>query len=493
MRNEDQNQLNEQMDRPVRTPRQRRRKPALILGAKLFFGTLMVVFLIGILFPLRPAKSESEKRELTKFPSFTIEGFMDGDFFNQLSLWYADTFPFRDALINLNNKFKGLYGIKDTQLVTNTQVKADDIPDEVPVAQNPKPTTPTENPDDQTTNPNGENNTQDPEGTTQTPTKPSELDVKYEDGTIYNKPEPAGDVYITGDRAFSLFYFSQEGADLYAELIDKIQRSVPSTTVYDILAPTAVGVGLDEKIQEEIGSSNQRKAFEYITKKIQSLNDKVVMVDAYDNIKKHNADYIFFRTDHHWTQMGAYYAYEAFAKAKGVEPTKLENMEKVEFPDFIGTLYSASNQASVLKSNPDTVVAYRSKAVSDMIFVDENQTEVSWPIIMDVSDWNSGSKYNTFIGGDNGYSVIDNPNISNNKNVVFIKESYGNAFAPFLVDHYDKVYIIDYRYFYKYDKFGNDLLKFIEDHNVEDVVLLNNAEAVTFTTRIKQINGMFTR
>ncbi|MCT1796983.1 DHHW family protein [Helcococcus kunzii] len=455
------------------------------LQSRLFFLTLAIGCILGLMLPLRPTKSEVEKRNLSEFPKLTAKSFVDGEFFNKLALWYADTFPFRDKLISLNTQAKSLYGIKDTQIVTNTKKTADDIPDEIP-------------------NDKKDDDKKDGKDTKLSEAEKKEkekkdkleaekaLEENLDDGTIFDKPEVAGDVYITGDRGFSLYYFNKKGADMYIALLDKIQEQLPGVNVYDIIAPTGVGIVLDEKVQEEIGSSNQKKAIEYIESGIKEKNPKVKVVNPFDKLKKHNAEYLYFRTDHHWTQLGAYYTYLEFCRAKGIDPVKLEDKEKVEFKGFVGTLYSSSNQAPALKKNPDTVVAYKNKNTNKMMYVDDNGEEIDWPIVADVNGWSAGTLYSTFIGGDHMFTVMDNPKLDNGKNAVFIKESYGNAFAPFLLDHYDKVFVIDYRYFYKYDKYNNDLVRFIKENSVEDVILLNNAEAIT-QLRIKQMNSMFSK
>ena len=70
----------------------------------LFVGVMVLGFIIGLAFFARPATSESEKRELTKFPQFTISGFLSGDFTNEVSLWYSDTYPLREPMIAASNK-----------------------------------------------------------------------------------------------------------------------------------------------------------------------------------------------------------------------------------------------------------------------------------------------------------------------------------------------------------------------------------------------------
>ena len=76
--------------------------------------------------------------------------------------------------------------------------------------------------------------------------------------------------------------------------------------------------------------------------------DETKKVNIYDTLMSHNDEYLYFRTDHHWTALGAYYAYEEFAKAKGVKPLPLSKYEKVDFPDFLGSFYADTEKNPAL-------------------------------------------------------------------------------------------------------------------------------------------------
>ena len=75
----------------------------------LFVGVMVIGFLIGLAFFARPDHSENEKRDLTDFPKFTISSFLSGDFTNQVSLWYSDTFPLREPMIAASNSRRAVY------------------------------------------------------------------------------------------------------------------------------------------------------------------------------------------------------------------------------------------------------------------------------------------------------------------------------------------------------------------------------------------------
>lgn len=107
------------MDRKQQEKQARRRWVRRVRDIKFtaFFGFLIVMGLIGLMWFARPSTSKVEKRDLAKFPTLTWSGFWDGTFFSDVDTWYSDTFPLREMLISMNTKFKNLYGIRSVQLV----------------------------------------------------------------------------------------------------------------------------------------------------------------------------------------------------------------------------------------------------------------------------------------------------------------------------------------------------------------------------------------
>ena len=115
-------------------PRRRKRKYTPYFGpAVLFFITLGLVTLLAWSLPLRPAVSEKEKRELEKFPDFSLSAAADGSYFEKISLWFSDTFPLRDSWIGADQAIKRLHGSSDIVIYGDTE-SADEIPAAVPTA-----------------------------------------------------------------------------------------------------------------------------------------------------------------------------------------------------------------------------------------------------------------------------------------------------------------------------------------------------------------------
>ncbi|MCD8148386.1 MAG: hypothetical protein LUE92_02250 [Clostridiales bacterium] len=87
--------------------------------------------------------------------------------------------------------------------------------------------------------------------------------------------------------------------------------------------------------------------------------------------------------------------------------------------------------------------------------------------------------------------MIDNPDLNDGSACLVIKESFGNAFIPFLVDHYDKVYVVDYRYFYKYSEYNNSIYQLVSENHVSDVIFVNNVEAMDSESKVSMMSEMF--
>ncbi len=442
---------------------------------------LIVFFVIGILIPLRPEKSDIEKRELSKFPTLSWSAIWDGSFFEGISTWFSDTFPFRESFLSIGSGLESMYGFHTQEIHGNTNTVADEIPDSTDTVVTPAPVitvsaTPTATPTPTAT--------ATPEATvTETPTAAPTEEPATQDGTIHDNPEVAGTVYIADNKGFEIYYFNRGGADAYASMLNTVKSTLPSSVnVYDMLAPTNFSVCLDENIQSSLGGSSARDAFNYINS---LLDTSIIQVPVLDTLINHNAEYIYYNTDHHWTALGAYYAYRQFCSVKGITPHELSYFTEVEYPGFLGTFYSYSNQSEALANNPDTVKAYIPVGTNDETVTDETGASYSLSIVNDMTDSSAGSKYSAFLGGDNALTEITNPNITDGSSCVLIKESYGNAFAPFLVDHYQHVYIIDYRYY------NQNLSSFISEKGINDVIFLNNSDALSEANSESMLNMFF--
>ena len=302
-------------------------------------------------------------------------------------------------------------------------------------------------------------------------------DAAVEDESQHVVIEVQGDeerydaVYRVGDTGYEMYTYVESTAKKYADNINAIADAVEGTaTVYMLPAPLSSGITLPDALYGKDIFSDQKAAEDGI---ISFMNDKVVSVPLNKAMMAHRGEYIYFRTDHHWTATGAYYAYAEFCKAAGKTANPLEGYETEEFPGFLGTFYRDTNESSHLGDNPDTVVAYHPLSTDATLdYTDKNGQVIRWPIIYDQSNAPASYKYGTFVGGDQPYTIIKNPAITDGSSCVVVKESFGNAFVPFLVDHYETVHVIDYRYW------DGSVSDFVKTNGVDDVLFVNNLSAI---------------
>lgn len=328
---------------------------------------------------------------------------------------------------------------------------------------------------------------QDAEGTTGTEQAGTETEVKEEAVVEYDKIESkekvkvVNGVAVVGNSAYELFTYRESSAKAYAKAVNALAKDLDGKAeVYDMVIPLSSGITFPDNLVEKIDSTNQRNAMLSI---MGMMNSQVKSVDIYDALMKHRKEYIYFRTDHHWTALGAYYAYTALCEEMGIEPEKLEEYETREFEGFVGSFYNDTKNES-LKKHPDVITAYLPKSEAKMHVTPAKGQDYDWDIIYDVSAYGASLKYSTFIASDNPFTEITNQTLTDESACIVVKESFGNAFVPFLVDHYQHVYVVDYRYWQ-----GN-LSKLAEEKKAKDVILLNNLSMIRNQYLVGQLQGV---
>lgn len=424
------------------------------LSVRIFAFIMIVGGIVGLMFFLRPKTSEVEKRRLAEFPKPTLGSFLDGDFFYDLSLWYSDTYPMRDGLIAAAQKIENVYGITPSTMMVGSRKVSDEIPDI-----------------DETQETEGEEPAQEVEQISAPDSRAMESEIQK---------QIQQNLYVKDGAAYSLYYYNQAAAEIYTGALSKAAQELEGKTdVYSVLVPNNSGAMLSEGELEALGGADQKQAIDYYY----SLSKGVKTVNTIDTLREHNDEYLYFRSDHHWTQLAAYYVYQNFCEQKGIQPNDLSAFQKMTFSPFLGTFYQELQNAD-MAANPDYVDAYVPMATNDMTFWEADGSAVQWHVIQDVTGWNKNSLYSCFIAGDKPLVQINNPNLSDGSSCVVVKESYGNCLVPFLVDHYQTVYVIDFRYT------KNNVMDFVQEHNIQDLIMVNNISIIASEDVATTIAGL---
>ncbi len=288
----------------------------------------------------------------------------------------------------------------------------------------------------------------------------------YEKITSKAKIKTFGGTIQIGEAGYELYSYVESLGKRYTTVVNRTANALKGKAkVYDIIVPTSVGITLPDNKIAKVNSSNQNKAIKGMYK---NLNKNVTGIPLYDTFMQHRTEYIYFRTDHHWTSRGAYYAYQQFCEVKGIEPRELSDYKTKNFGGFYGSFYTDTNKSRILKK--DKVKAYypvNNKKIS-MIYHHENGGKYKAPVICDGTNYSTQLKYCAFLAGDNPYTVVRNKKVKDGSSCLVVKESYGNAFVPYLADDYQKVYVVDYRYW------KGSIKNFVKKNKVQDVIFINN-------------------
>lgn len=477
------NMKNEKL--PIKTQRKLLKIQKLL---NLFF--LLVFFLtitiFGILFFVLPKKeiSEIEQRKLAKFPEFSVTSLWSGGFTSGLNIYYSDNFVFREQLV------KAKFAIEENKGLRLNDVKI--------YGENGESTNSSEN----ISEIYKENITSLLECKNITPDIPvSPIDLNnpyYTDPNktfdIYEKlnegfgdylgmdkneltGEKRGSLFVIGDTALEIFYGNDKVALDYARVLNTYAEAIsPSVNIYNMLVPTHFEFGLPKKYKGKVG----RPQYQFFEKIRDNLDNRIIFVDSFGKMKHHYllGEYLYFRTDHHWTGLGAYRAYEKFCEYAALTPLSLDKYEKRTTTGFLGTLYNSSLDKN-LKANPDKVEYF----VTDLPYEQTNYrpdgSTYKGKLFSEPASGRTNG-YITFMSGDIPLAEIKTSN-TNGKKILVFKESYGNAFCPYLIPHYETVYVADIR------TFPYNPIKFINENGVTDVLFLNNIMAANSAARVANI------
>ncbi len=429
--------------------------------------------------PLRPTASAFEQRELAKFPSFSWQALTSGSYFDDISLWFSDTFPARETFVAMSSSIRRTFGLQG-ETIHGTVQQGDEIPD-APTRPSTTVTTTTSTTATATATTTTSATVTTTTSTTavSTTTGNNGQTTTTMDPAVLQQNQSLGAIIVKGDTAFEYYNFVRSSADQYIGIINRAAAKLDGVKVYSMVVPTSIDVMLEPKDRPK-NSSDQEKAINYL---LGSMSASVHPVRVRDSLLAHRNEYLYFHTDHHWTARGAYYAFAEFARQAGKTAPALDAFEEKSFDGFLGSFYSQTQSAG-LKLGGDTIYAYVPQGNISMVYGKTVATAtVKYPLIADVTGWNPRYKYSTFIGGDNAFTCITNADITDGSSVVLIKDSYGNALAPYLSTVYHKVYVLDFRYF------NEDFTAFVKNNGVQDVLFLNNISATRNKTLITKLDA----
>lgn len=426
----------------------------------------VVIFLIFVLATalfnlIRPAGNdkeiaEYEKREIQQWPEFSLDKLFHGQLLREYDNYFSDHFVFRNNFIELGMLAKSYKGIRDSDGISLVSTPGvNNMGDELRVGDDVHVGAELREEAGEEAVPVFSENVSDEDAT------PAE-DV----GELVNGE--SSQYLVIKDRAMLLYKYSPESAEAYAMAINRLQGSIdPAIRVFSMLVPSQVEFIESEKLRKL--SDSQKQAIEHVYTQVQP---NVTGVPVYVKIEQNKDKYVYFRTDHHWTALGAYYGYEAIAQVMGFDPLPLEEYVKNDLPGYLGTAYAATRKPE-LKNNPDTVTTYSPVVEHDYKVYYNTKNGIKKKLVEAKIPEDGRGGYAVFLGGDFPMSRITT-DVDNGKRLLIIKDSYANAVVPFLVPHFQEIELIDVRYF------KGNLVEEIKKRNITDVLFINGPVVTTY-------------
>lgn len=209
-----------------------------------------------------------------------------------------------------------------------------------------------------------------------------------------------------------------------------------------------------------------------------TIGESASVLDLRQTFTDNKEEYLYFKTDHHWTPYGAYLAYQQFCNLKGLSPFDLNAHEAVTVEDFQGTHYSATrlwnvqNDAITYYPLDNSMTIYRITGEAQY----ESETTEN---LINTEKFDTRDKYAAFLDGNNGYSVIEG---NGTGSILVVKDSYANSFIPYLTENYAKIGVVDFRNF----KYGLDST--IQQEGYDQILILYNFQTFISDTNLIYIS-----
>ncbi len=268
----------------------------------------------------------------------------------------------------------------------------------------------------------------------------------------------------------------RENIEFLSRFLNHATNSYGTEHVSCMLVPSKSAV-LSDKLPAFAQAADETPL---VTQLKEALDAPEIVLDATDELRKHQQEYIYYRTDHHWTTLGAYYAYAAWAKSKGKTPFSPEDYkQEAVFHDFYGTAYNKVH----IPVPADTVTLFHSPEKTD-IKLSENGRPLSGskenPLYFREEAARGFNRYNIFFSKNTGIFEIDT-SAKTDRTLLVIKDSFANCFVPFLVQDYQKIIMVDYRYTKK------PAADIIDTYGVTDILVMYNTEKFMQDTNLRPL------
>ncbi|MBQ4257899.1 MAG: hypothetical protein II713_02735 [Clostridia bacterium] len=273
-----------------------------------------------------------------------------------------------------------------------------------------------------------------------------------------------GGLFVWGGSIYETFFGTEGYAEYFAEVINSAGDLFDSDVkIYSAIIPSHIEMNVPERLKNTPEGIYTKSQLDYIKAAYEAMEDPIIPVNIYNKLAENCNKYVYFHSDHHWTALGAYYAYTAFAEAANLPVLSLDDCEEVVLGDYYGSL-TAYTSAS---HDTDNVHYWKFpyETPTDIYLAGGGSYETESCINESLGE---SFPYGVFLSGDQPLEVIHSKSpMGEGKKILVVHESYGNPFVPYLTYNFSEVYSIDYRYW------SGGLRSFCEEYGIDNVLFLN--------------------
>lgn len=295
------------------------------------------------------------------------------------------------------------------------------------------------------------------------------ISLKSRCEAILGKTENNGIVYGDDNYLFEKYRsYDEKRLEKNLGLIEDFAAANADIRKFAMVIPASYNV-LSDLVPRGLGNVDQLSMIGDISARLEKAG--YTPVDAAGALLSNKDEDIYYRTDHHWTTLGAWYGYESFASAAGFEPIKPDDALKRSAEGFYGTYF---NKAKKYDAVADEIFWYELPV--DSVTIDG----VPKDSMYDYSQLEGRDKYAMFLHANNGVTVIENSQAAGGT-VMVIKDSYANCFVPYLTQNYGKVIVIDLR------SMPKGLNELIAGEKIDDILFLYSFSNLASDTNLPRL------
>lgn len=441
----------------MKTDNQDKRKERPFFGGRLlsvlFVSYLCVVGLISLL-DENETVSVRENRMLKTFPAFSFSALPDGSYLKECEEAYNDTFPARERFIDAADGVRSaltwegengvLEAVKENE---ETEAMSEEEAEALRLAEEARKAEEARRAEEARLAEQAAKEEAERLRLEEAKRWPEFSDEGYEQFVENEQRQYAvlktpkeDDGAAAGYRVMFVVQKSKAEARSAVDSIRAVQDAFPDSRMIPLLLPSSASFYAEEEYRT--GAYSQEEWLEFV---YHNLPKGMIKPDVFSALKEHTDEAIYYRSDHHWTQLGAWCIYDLLCDELQLgESVRPEELETTTYGSFVGNL-AGQTSSKVFWQQPESSTVWLPKVTIELRIISNRKKFPDVWVEKPVYDDTKSNDYHVFIGGDNPMTVLET-DAGTGRTALLFKDSYANCLVPWLAHHYDRITLMDPRH-----------------------------------------------